>query len=161
MSERKERIRDHLISRHTESWPILKSLSPEQATISVYSHGSDQWNAGEVLAHLADSEAGLQLQLKRVAAGGDGVPGDFDLARWNRAAARRNAEFSLDDLCNKILRGYEQALALLDTIDDSSLDMRGRVATGEILSVEELFLRIGNHRLEHASDIQRAIEEGS
>lgn len=161
MSERKDLIRDHLISRHAESWPILKSLSAEQATVGVYSHGSDTWTAGDVLAHLADSESGLQLQLNRVAAGEDGVPEDFDLTRWNRSAARRNADFSLDELRDKILQRYEQTLELLGAIGERSLDMRGRVATGEVLSVEELFLRIGNHRLEHANDIQRSIEEGS
>jgi len=158
MSERKDKIRHHLVSRHDESWPMLISLGPEQASIDVYSHGSDVWTAGQVLAHLADSESGLQLQLKRLAEGEDGVPDDFDLARWNRSAVRRNAELSLDDLRRKIHQAYEQALALLDEIEDESLDMRGRVATGETLSVEELFLRIGNHRLEHASDIRRAIE---
>ncbi len=158
MSERKESIRNHLASRHNESWPILESLALDQSSIGVYTHGTDTWTAGEVLAHLADSETGLQLQLARLAAGEDGVPEDFDLDRWNRSATRRNAEHSLDDLRGKILHGYEQALALLDEIDESSFDMRGRVATGETLSVEELFLRIGNHRLEHASDIQRAVE---
>jgi hypothetical protein len=158
MSERKDSIRNHLVSRHCESWPILESLSLDQLPTSVYSHGTDTWTAGEVLAHLADSETGLQFQLKRLAAGEDGVPEDFELDRWNRSAARRNAEHSLDELREKILHAYEQALALLDETDENSFDMRGRVATGETLSIEELFLRIGNHRLEHAGDIQRALE---
>jgi hypothetical protein len=158
MSQRRDTIRNHLVSRHNESWPILESLSRDQLSTGVYTHGTDTWTAGEVLAHLSDSETGLQLQLIRLAAGEDGVPQDFDLDRWNRSAARRNAEHSLDELREKILLGYGQALALLDETDESSFDMRGRVATGETLSVEELFLRIGNHRLEHASDIQRALE---
>lgn len=157
MSERKDSIRNHLVATHNQSWPILESLSRDQLLTGVYSHGTDTWTAGEVLAHLSDSETGLQLQLRRLLAGEDGVPEDFDLDRWNRSAARRNAEHSLDDLRGKILDGYKQALDLLEETDEGSFDMRGRVATGETLSVEELFLRIGNHRLEHAGDIQRAL----
>ena len=158
MAERKEMIRIHLTSRHSESWEILQALRPEQTSAQVYSHGSESWTAQDVLAHLADSEAGLQLQLRRLAGGEDGVPRDFDLARWNRSAVKKGAGKSLDELRSQVLQAHEQALALLDELDEEALDMRGYVSTGEMLSVEEVFLRIGNHRLEHAGDLKRAIE---
>lgn len=158
MVERKEMIRIHLVSRHRESWKMLEALLPRQASAQVYSHGSERWSVHDVMAHLADSEAGLQLQIRRLAGGEDGVPADFDLSRWNRSAVRRRADQSLDELRNQVLEAHEQAIALLDELDESLLDMRGLVSTGEVLSVQDLFLRLGDHRLEHASDIRRAIE---
>ncbi len=158
MVERKDLIRIHLKSRHGESWEILQALLPRHASEQVYGHESEPWTVQDVLAHLADSESGLQLQIRRLAEGGDGVPEDFDLARWNRSAVRRRADMSLGELRSQVLEAHEQALALLDELDEGSLDMRGLVSTGEVCSVQELFLRIGDHRLEHATDIQRAIE---
>jgi hypothetical protein len=158
MSERKDRIRSRLISHHDESWPILQALAPEQSSQEVYSHGTETWSVKDVLAHLADSESGLQMQIRRLMSGEDGVPADFDLARWNRSAVRRRADLTLDELRDQIQRGYAQMLELLDEIDESALDMRGIVSTGEVLSVQDLLLRVGDHRLEHASDIRRSIE---
>ena len=158
MVERKELIRIHLKSRHGESWEILQALLSEHTSAQVYSHESETWTVHQVLAHLADSESGLQLQIRRLAEGEDGVPANFDLARWNRAAVRKRADLSLDELRGHVLEAHDQALALLDELDDGSLEMRGFVSTGEVLSVQDLFLRLGDHRLEHARDIQRAIE---
>ena len=158
MAERKDLIRIHLASRHAESMEILQALRPEEANTLVYSHGSETWTARDVLAHLADSEAGLQMQIRRLAGGEDGVPPDFDLARWNRSAVQRRTGKSLDELRSQVLQAHEQALALLEELDEDALDLRGFVSIGEVLSVKDLFLRVGDHRLEHASDIRRAIE---
>jgi len=158
MAERKDLIRKHLASRHAESWKILLALRPEHASTQVYSHASDNWTTQDVMAHLADSEIGLQLQVRRLVNGDDAVPPDFDLARWNRAAVSRRAESSLDELRSQVLQAHKQAIELLDEFEEDVLDMRGLVSTGEVLSVQELLHRIGDHRLEHANDIRRAIE---
>jgi hypothetical protein len=158
MAERKELIRIHLKSRHGESWEILQALLPEHTGELVYSHESETWTVHQVLAHLADSESGLQLQIRRLAEGEDGVPANFDLARWNRSAVRKRADLSLDELRGQVVEAHDQALDLLDELDEGSLDNRGFVSTGEVLSVQDLFMRIADHRLEHATDIQRAIE---
>jgi hypothetical protein len=158
MVERTELIRIHLVSRHGESWEVLQAIGPDQEGVQVYSHGGEEWTVRDVLAHLADSETGLQLQIRRISEGEDGVPADFDLARWNRSAVRRRVERSLDELRGEVLQAHKQALDLLDALDADSLDLRGFVSTGEVLSVQDLFLRLGDHRLEHASDIRRAIE---
>lgn len=161
MAERKDLIRTHLASRHAESWKILLALRPEHASTQVYSHASDSWTTQDVMAHLADSEIGLQLQVRRLANGKDAVPPDFDLARWNQSAVLRRGDFSLDELRSQLLQAHSQALELLDELEEGVLDMRGLISTGEVLSVHDLLLRIGDHRLEHANDIHRAIEDAA
>ena len=158
MSQRKDMIHLMLISRHGESWAVIEALQAEHDSVQVYGDGSDPWSVHDVLAHLVDAELGMQAQVRKLLAGEDGVPPDFDIHRWNRSVARRGDEVSLEDLRDRLLQAYEQILALLEEIDEADLDMRGFVSPGKVRSVQDLMLGVADHRLEHALDIQRAIK---
>jgi hypothetical protein len=158
MSKRQDMIRLMLTSRHGESWAVIQALRPEHESVQVYGNGTDPWNVHDVLAHLVDAETGVQAQINKLMAGEDAVPPDFDIHRWNRSVVRRGTDASLDDLRNRLLQAYEQVLGLLDELEEDDFNMRGFASPGRVRSVQELFLGIADHRLEHAMDIQRAIE---
>jgi hypothetical protein len=158
MSQRKDMIRLMLVSRHGESWAVIQALHPEHDNVQVYGNGTDPWNVHDVLAHLVDAETGIQAQIRKLVAGEDAVPSDFDIHRWNRSVVRRGAEFSLDELRKRLLQAYEQVLTLVDELEEDDFNMRGFASPGRIRSVQDLILGVADHRLEHALDIQRAIE---
>ncbi len=159
MSARKEALRRHVESRHAQSWPILSALTESDLTRPVYSHGETTWSVHQVVAHLADAERGLLGQVQRLAAGGVTVPEDFDLERWNRAAVAKRAAQPLQALLEEIERAYQETLDFIDSLEERQLDLVGRHATGERLSVEAFLRRTADHRSRHASDIQRALSE--
>ncbi len=157
MSERTISIKQRMQQLHQESWPVLRDLTQDDLPRPVYSHEAEDWTVRDVLAHLADSERGILGQVQRLVAGEITVPEDFDLERWNRSAVRKRAEVDPGKLLQAIDVAYQEALSFLDQLDDQSLDLQGRHASGDILSAEGFFLRMANHRAQHAADIRSAL----
>lgn len=157
MSERKQSIRAYMEARHAESWPILQSLRPEDLDRPVYGHGEEGWRIREVMVHLADAERGLLGQVKRLCAGEQTVPPDFDLERWNRRTVRKYADRPLEELLQQIEASFQEALAFLDSLPEEKLDLVGRHPSGQMLSTEDYLRRIVDHRLTHAQHIQQSL----
>ncbi len=158
MSDRKALVRAYLQARHTASWPVIQGVEQQHYQLWVYPEENPPWNVRDVIAHLADAERGLLLQLKRLSAGEPTLPDNFDLQRWNRGTARRSAEVSLDELVRQIEASYEDVLSFLEEVSEDQLDLTGRHGSGEWLSGEAYFRRIADHRAEHAADIERALK---
>jgi len=157
MASRKDTIRQQILADHAKGMAIFNTLTPEQWLKPVPSDEGAQWLARDVLAHLAVSEGGQLGQLTRCVAGEVTVPDDFDLARFNRRSAQKQTDKSIADMLKEIETAHVQVLATLDTIAEADLDKRGRHARGDVLSVEQFFIRITEHRREHAEQVQQAV----
>ena len=161
MSSRLSSIREHVEQKHAESWAVLSQLSPGDFGRRAYTDEGAEWTVRDALAHLADAERGQFRQIQRLLAGKSTIPADFDLHRWNRGVVAKRAEQSAPDLLAEIYAGYQEGLALLDTItDEADFDRVGRHARGDDISVEDFFRRIATHRANHAQEIQLAINLG-
>ena len=159
MSERKDELRSHMENRHAETWPFLQGLTESDMPVEVYSSEEGTWTVKDLLGHLADGERGNLGQAKRLVAGKQTVPEDFDLDRWNRGAVRRASEKSPADLLELIAISYAGALAFLDTLGESDLDKVGLHSSGETMTTGGFLRRMVNHRLEHVTDIQSELEK--
>jgi hypothetical protein len=157
MSERKQAIRDYLLSGHERTWPVLTSLKPDDMTASVYGDGETLWTVREIVGHLADSERGLLGQVSRLVAGEVTVPEDFDLTRWNRGAVRKRAGMQVSELMQQIETAFHDALRFLEGLDEAALDLEGRHSSGKIMNAEGFLRRMADHRSEHVADIQAAL----
>jgi len=157
MSSRKDSIRQTILADHATGWAILTSITPEQWEKPAPSEEDAPWKARDVLAHLAVSEPGQLGQLTRCLKGEVTVPDDFDLRRFNRRSVQKQAEKSVADLLKEIETAHAQVLAALDTASEADLDKTGRHARGDILTVEQFFIRITEHRREHAEELQKAV----
>lgn len=157
MDDRKSDIRSYMQECHQQSWLFLTSLTIEHSEKPLYEEGGENWTIHTLIAHLADSERGMLGQVKRALAGEMTVPDDFDLDRWNRGVAKRSAEGAIPDFLDRILDAYHQSLELLDTLEESELDVKGRHASGDMLTIEGFLRRIAKHRLQHAQDAMKVI----
>lgn len=157
MSDRKSDIREFIQACHQESWPFLTSLTVEDSGKLLYQDDGENWSIHTLISHLADSERGMLGQVKRALAGEMTVPDDFDLDRWNRGVAKRSADGTIPEFLDSILDAYQQCLELLDTLEESELDVQGRHASGDILTIEGFLRRIAKHRLRHAQDAMKVI----
>ncbi len=158
MSERLLSIEAYMRDAHDDTWQVLQGLDEVSAKEPVYGQEGAEWSVRDVVAHLADAESGLLGQVQRLLAGEVTVPEDFDLDRWNRSAVRRSRKHSLADLIHQIDASYQEALATLRSVDETSLDLAGRHSSGAILTVEGFFRRMADHRREHTRDLQAAID---
>jgi len=157
MSDRKAEIRKFVVEKHAESWAVLSRLGAGVWGRRVYSEEGSNWTVRDLLAHLADAEAGQLAQIRRLLAGQQTLPADFDLDRWNRSVVAKRADLTPADHLAAIQSSYEQGLALLDEIAEAKLDRVGRHARGDDISIERFFRRMAAHRAMHAEQVQRAL----
>lgn len=157
MTDRKARLRQTIEADHAACMAILRRLTPEQWAMPVPSDEDHEWKARDVLAHIAVSEAGQLGQINRVLAGGQGVPDDFDLKRFNRRSAEKQAATSVEELLARLERDHAEVLKALDLVDEADLDKTGRHARGDTLTVEQFFHRTTEHRRQHAEEIARSL----
>jgi hypothetical protein len=158
MSTRQDAIRQRILADHAAGMTILKSISPEQWERPAPSESDAPWKARDVLAHLAVSEGGQLGQITRCLAGEVTVPTDFDLNRFNRGSVRKRADKTPAELIQEIETGHAQVLEALARVSEADLDKTGRHARGDTLTVEQFFIRITEHRREHAEELQRALQ---
>lgn len=156
MSERKEILREKLRNSRERLNKILDQVDDRWET-QVYEDGA-QWNVRQLVAHLKDAEAGMTLQAKSIAEGGEGVPADFDIERYNRRSAEKNAEFSGADARAALASSRAALLLWLDEVDDAKLDNKGRHASLNIFTVEQFVRIIASHERDHANDIARVLD---
>lgn len=154
---RKDSIRQRITDDHAACMALLNSFTPEQWEMPAPSDEGAQWKARDVLAHLAVSEGGQLGQIERCLKGEAPVPDDFDLTRFNRRSVQKQAEKSVADFLNMIETGHSRVLAALDTVADADLDKTGRHARGDVLTVEQFFIRTTEHRLQHAEELKKAL----
>jgi len=53
----------------------------------------------------------------------------------------------------------QKLLAFLGEVSAEDLDQRGRHGRGDVISLEQLFYRIGEHEAEHTAEIKRALSK--
>jgi hypothetical protein len=153
MSDRKDKLRQTIQADDAASLAIFKRLSREQWERPVPSDEGADWKARDVLAHVAVSEGGQLVVIGRILTGEGGVPADFELNRYNRRAVQKQAERSTDDLLASIERDHANVLGSLEAASDADLDKTGRHARGDTLTIEQFFLRITEHRRQHAEEL--------
>jgi hypothetical protein len=152
MPDRKQTLRDHLSATRSLLTALAARLGPEDWERQVQTQSSElRWTAREMLAHLAAAERGQMATLKGIAAGGTGVPDDFDLNRWNKRQVERGAARTPAELLDELAASRVELLATLDALGDAELDRRGRHGRGDTLTVEQFFYRIGEHEAEHVT----------
>lgn len=136
---------------------LLRGLRAQQWDSPVPSDEGAQWKARDVLAHLAVSEGGQLGQITRCLAGEVTVPDDFDLTRFNRRSVQKQAEKSVAQLLEEIETQHAKVLEALDGVAEADLDKWGRHARGDVITVEQFFIRITEHRRQHAEAIMQAL----
>jgi hypothetical protein len=136
---------------------IFKSFTESQWATPAPSENDAPWTARDVLVHTAVSEAGQLGQIQRNIKGEVTVPDDFDLARFNRRSVQKNANRTNDDLFNEIETQHQNVLKALDEVAEADLDRKARHARGDILTVEEMFIRVTEHRRQHAEELKKVI----
>lgn len=154
---RKQMIEDYMRAANGESLPILIGIPEDSLGTLVYGEGEGPWTVRDVVSHLADAETGLLGQVRRLLAGGETVPANFDLDRWNRSAVRRNRDRTYPELLEAIRTSFAEALKTLEQTPEEALDLVGRHPSGENLTAEGYFRRMADHRRQHASDIRTAL----
>jgi len=104
------------------------------------------------------SDKGQTNTIKGIAAGQEVVPADFDLQRYNERSVQKRADASITEIREALTASKAERDAWLETIDDATLEIKGRHASGLILSVGQILDVMANHETGHANDIARVLK---
>jgi uncharacterized damage-inducible protein DinB len=156
LSERKHLIHDHLNHTREELLEVIGQMDTadwDRAAQSV----EGGWTVKQALLHLATSESGQILTGKAIAAGQPTVPDDFDLNRYNKRQVEKNQAKQPPEILFGMAESRQKLLAFLDEVSAEDLEQRGKHARGDVISLEQLFYRIGEHEAEHTAEIKKAL----
>jgi hypothetical protein len=153
---KKEAIKRKLTETRQEWLSVLNGLTAEQWETRAYSEGSE-WRVVDILRHVADSERGMTGLMAQIKAGGEGVPPDFDLARWNKRVVDKLSDKGPEELLAGMAENRAALFAFMDTLDEADWDRRGRHASLQVMSIEEVCHLIADHEALHLAGIREAL----
>ena len=156
LGERKHLIRDHLSHTREQLLEAIGQMQPSdwERPVQAVEGG---WTVKQVLLHLATSESGQIAAGKAIAAGQPTVPDDFDLNRYNKRQVEKNQAKQPPEILFGMAESHQKLLAFLDEVSAEDLERRGKHGRGDVISLEQLFYRIGEHEAEHTAEIKQAL----
>jgi hypothetical protein len=156
LAERKHELRDYLNATREFVLTIVGSLQPEDWERKV--QGDDgQWTVKQVMLHLATSESGQIGTGRAMIAEKPTVPDDFDLNRYNNRQVEKNAAKTPPEILFGMAESRQKLLAFMAEVSAADMVKRGNHARGDVISLEQLFFRIGEHEAEHAELIKQVV----
>ncbi len=156
LNERKHVLYDHLLQTREHVLEIVGQVQPADWDKVVQSTEGG-WTVKQALLHIATSESGQINTGKAIAADQPTVPDDFDLNRYNRRQIEKNQDRQPAEILVGMAESRQKLLTFLEEVPEDALDKRGRHARGDVISLEQLFHRIGEHEADHADEIRRAL----
>ena len=157
LSEHKHLIHDHLNHTREEVLEVVAQLSPDDWNKIVQSDEGG-WTVKQMLLHIAISEVGQLKTGQAIAAGQPAVPDDFDLDRYNKRQIEKNQAKLPPEILFGMAESRQKLLKFLEQVSAEDLDKRGRHGLGDVISLEQLFYRVGEHEAEHAAQIRQVLQ---
>lgn len=155
--ERKEAIKAKLTAAREELLAALSGLTEDQWAARGYAEGSE-WAVADVLRHVADSERGMTALMAQIKGGGEGVPADFDLGRWNRRVVEKLSDKSPQEVLAGMAANRAALLAFIDSLEEVDWHKKGRHASLRIMTIEEVCHLIADHERQHLAGIMEALQ---
>ncbi|PJF22072.1 MAG: hypothetical protein CUN56_07830 [Phototrophicales bacterium] len=155
MTSRKQAILDRLAESRTYLDQVLDQVG-DRWEQQVYSDGLG-WTVRQLVAHLADAERGHYLQVTNIAEGKDLIPEDFDVERYNKRVTEKTADVTPTQAREQLATYRQQLNDWLAQLDEAKLDQKGRHASLQIMTVEQILGILSAHEHTHAADIAKAL----
>jgi len=156
MSDRKPAIRQHLDTTRAAVLSLFSSFDAADWDRPVAS-SEGAWTAKQALTHLVASEPG-QLSIGQRMLTGEAKLGEgFSLDIWNQRQVEKRKDMTPQALLDELAASRRKLLAWIDTLSEADLDKSGQHGRGDVITVEQLCYRVGDHEVEHAAEIKRAL----
>jgi uncharacterized protein (TIGR03083 family) len=156
MSDKKADIQAKLSATRQVLQALIEGVSDEQWATAVYADNSD-WTIADLFRHVVDSERSMTALMAQIQGGGEGVPADFDLARWNARGINKAKEKTTAELIADSRQNRAALLAFINSLAETDWDKKGRHGSLRIMSIEEICHLIADHEAGHTEEIRRAL----
>lgn len=156
--EKKNAIKAKLSAIREETVDFVSGLSDSDWQTLAYDEGSE-WTVADMFRHVVDSERGMLGTLNAIRKGGEGVPADFDLARWNKRVVEKLANKTPLDMFEDMGENRIQLFGFIDELNDDDWSKQGRHASLRIMTIEEICHLIGDHERSHVAMMRETVAE--
>lgn len=155
MAGYRERERDLLVERLER---ISKRLAEVGPKVRVETSEDEQWNAHEILAHIAVVSKFYGVMVHRIAGGQMTDAGIVDSVNLRDVAGRQMAELAPDELVRMAVADQERTIRTLREASPESLLRRARLDDGTTMTAEEIArLPLVSHLEAHTADLERMV----
>lgn len=151
-----EALKSELAQARAQLNAVLFQVGDRWET-QVYSDGA-AWTVRQLLIHLAVTDQGQSNTVTAIAAGGNPVPEDFDIDRYNARSVEKRADTTPEQARQQLADSRAKFLEWLDQQDESVLEKNGRHGgTLKTLTIAEFLQVMADHERQHAQDIARVL----
>ncbi len=153
-----DRIND-VIEKLKESrayWDAVVDQVGDRWDSQVYSDGLG-WTVRQLVNHVADADRAHNNMVMNIAEGKDVISPDFDIERYNKRITEKTTEKSAEQSLSEMNTQRQALYDWLYALDADKLDVKGRHATLQILTIEQILGVLSNHERNHAQDIARVL----
>jgi uncharacterized protein (TIGR03083 family) len=150
---RKAKLRAELAEGRETLLSAIDALSSEDWDRPT---SNPEWTAREILAHISQAGPGLLGRMRRFVAGTSALPPGFDLNIWNTRQVAKQKGADISTMVATLTDSRRETLTFLDELSDDQLDLRGWHASGQEMSLADMFEIMARHESTHAADILTA-----
>lgn len=156
MSERKQAIYRHLEATRAEFLAAVAGLAPDDWERLVASD-EGAWTVKQTLAHVAGAEPGQLAIGRRMLTGEAKLREDWSLDFWNKRQVEKRQDRTPDELIGDLSVSRRELLAWIDGLSEDDFAKSGQHGRGDVITVEQLCYRVGEHEALHAAAIRHAL----
>jgi hypothetical protein len=157
---RKEQIKQRLSHQRQVLLEFLSGLDEAGWQTAVFPNDEEidpPWTVADLVRHLADAEQSMTRLMVLIRDGGEGVPVDFDLNRWNNSRLAKNRQKSPAQVLAEMETNRAALFGFIDSLSADDLEKAGRHGRGTIMTIDQICILIAGHDKLHMADIKRAI----
>lgn len=137
---------------------FMLQLLPDQMDVKVYEDGAE-WTVREVCLHIVEVEGSVMRLIENVLSGGEGVPKDFDLDRYNESKVKKIGHLSREEIVEKFSDLRAETIRKIEELKQEDFDMVGRHAFLGKSTVKEMFRMMNVNINLHIRDIKRVLQD--
>ncbi len=152
----KEKLITKLTRARQEFLAMVEPFTQEEWRTLVYSE-DQEWTVTDVLRHLASAESSMTRLSEIIRDGGEGVPEDFDLARWNKRGIQKASDKQPPEILAEMSQNRDSLFEFIDSLAEGDWIKSGRHGSLRILTIEQIMNLIADHEFQHTKDIKQAL----
>ncbi|MFO7539840.1 MAG: DinB family protein [Chloroflexota bacterium] len=157
---RKDQLKQRLTHQRQGLLDVLAGLSDEDWQTAVFPDDEEidpPWTVADLVRHVADAELSMTRLMQLIREGGEGVPADFDLNRWNNSRLAKNRHKSPAEVTADMAQQRAALFQFIDSLTPADLEKAGRHGRGTIMTIDQICVLIAGHDKLHLADIKQAV----
>ncbi|MGD2159312.1 MAG: DinB family protein [Anaerolineales bacterium] len=157
MQEYISKLIDRFQKEGRKTQTFFQALTPEEWGREIYSEGT-VWTVRQIFAHLVSAESGIARLVQHILDGGQGVPEDFDLDRYNERKVGELDGKTTDELMVMFSNLRGETIKMVATLGDEDLSREGRHPWLGMATLGDMLKLMYRHNKIHQREIRRVLD---